>query len=434
MLQMVPLKDIPDRRLQTTLTPNLPHVKNLSSHLAVVILKKGIIQPTVQNGRPLSHANLKESQLFKSHLFGPYGDENIPIAQRLGDGASSPECLNPPAQVSGHQDSRTVDQWIKQSAAAVLANPFLPANDEQAPPSPVQKPPPEPEVQAPPPRKRHIRVRKPLGLDASTAVTDPPVQGGKLSDTNPTSSKEVIADNSSSDVTSTTKDESTQSSATKSLLDDDIHVLADKYSLMNSLSSSGPSDDARSQMEKIQAVADGSHKLISTDDEQMPSSKAILRPPPIRAPYMPAEQRSASNPDDSVSSPTWKDQIVISIPATNLIDVASPREPLRERVQRENEVDTRSIKRTMHQKKPALSTGSSNSLATLYKNFELATTEILKLAQRAQGPVRLQMEIGRILIGPQPSSTEVKKRPFAVIDWPLVFPGGRKLETLFTKA
>lgn len=435
MLQMVPLKELPDRRMQTTLTPsNLPPVKNLGNHLAVVMLKKGMIVSTVQNGRPLSSANLKESQLWKSHLFGPYGDENIPIAQRLGDGAPSPDRLASPAQPSGHPDARTVDRWIKQSATAVLADPFSPSTVPQAPPSPIHKPSPEPEAQAPPVRKRHIRIRKPLGLDSSsTDVVDPPAPQQTVSDpapSNPTVPNGVAADTSSSDMNlTTTRDDSTQSSAAKSL----DHVVVENDILTNGHSSSGPSEDAQSQMDKNPSVIDGSHKNIVAEDEQVVSGKAVLSPPPIKAPYMPIEQKPSSNPDDSISDPTWTDQVVISIPGANLIDLAPSRRPVQERVQRESEVDTRSIKRTMNQKKPALLAGSSNTLATLYKNFELAATEFLKLAQKAQGPLNLQMEIGRILIGPQPSSSEVKKRPFAVIDWSLVFPGGRKLETLFTK-
>lgn len=427
MLQMVPLKELPDRRLHTTLTSsNLPPVKNLGSHLIVAMLKKGSIFPTVQKGRP-SSSNLKESQMWKSHLFGPYGDENIPITQRLDDPASSPDRL-----VSEQPNGRSVDQWIKQSVGAVLADPFLPSSIPQAPPSPVHKPPPEPEVEAPPARKRHIRVRKPLGLDiSSNPLADPPVKEQKSSDPVPTTSHEAINDTSSSEV-NTTRDNSTQSSATKSL-DDETHVVADFDLLANDILSSGPLEDARGQMYKPQLATDSSHEYTVKEDEQVASSRAFQSPPPIKAPYMPAEHKASSSLDDSVSDPTWTDQVVISVPATNLIDLMASRQPLQERVQRESEFDTRSIKPTMNQKKPALLAGSSNTLATLYKNFELATTEILKLAQKAQGPVTLQMEIGRILISPQPSHSEIKKRPFAVIDWSLIFPGGRKLETLFTK-
>lgn len=424
MLQMVTLKELPDRKLQTTLTPSyLPPVKNLGSHLVVAMLKKGAIVPTVQNGRPMS-SNPKESQMWKSHLFGPYGDENIPITQRLGDRASSPDRL-----VSEHSSGRSVDQWVKQSAEAALADPFLPSTIPQAPPSPVRNPPPEPEVQAPPARKRHIRVRKPLGLDVpSTAAADPPVQEQPPPNRVPTASHEVVNDTSSSEV-NTTRDNSTQSSATKSL--DENHVVADIDLLTNDLSSSGPFEDTRGRMHKTQAATD-SHEYTVTEDEQTASNRAFRSPPPIKAPYMPAEPKASSSLDDSVSDPTWTDQVVISMPSMNLIDLTPSRQSFQERVQRESEVDTRSIKRTMHQKKPATLAGSSNTLAT-YKNFELATTEVLKLAQKAQGPVTLQMEIGRILIGPQPSYSDVKKRPFAVADWSLVFPGGRKLETLFTK-
>lgn len=429
MLQMLPLKELPDKKLQTTLTPSyLPPVKNLGGHLVVVMLKKGIIVQTVQNGRPWSSSNLKESQMWKSHRFGPYGDENIPIAQQLGDRASSPDRV-----VAEHPNGRSVDQWIKQSAEAVLADPFSPSTVPQAPPSPVHKPSPEPEVQAPPARKRHIRIRKPLGLDVSNIPTaEPSVQEQILSDPNPTISNEVVADTSSSEV-NTTRDNSTRSSATKSLDDDENHVVADNDLLTNDLSSSSAFKAARGQTYKTKAAAYSPHEHMITEDEQVASSNAFRSPPPIKTPYMPAEQKGSSNLDDSVSDPAWTDQVVIRTPAINLIDLAPSRQPFQERVQHESEVDTRTMRRTMHQKKPAILVGSSNTLATLYKNFELATTEKLKLAHKAQGPVTLQMEIGRILIGPQSSSSEVKKRPFAIIDWSLVFPGGRRLETLFTK-
>lgn len=438
MLQMVPLKELPDRRLQTTLTPsNLPPVKNLSNHLAVAMLKKGVIISTVQNGRPLSYSNLKENQLWKSHLFGSYGDENIPMPQGLGGGAPSSDRLASPAQSIGHTDGSTVDQWIKQSAAAGLADPFSPSTVPQAPPSLIHKPSPEPEIQPPPARKRHIRVRKPMGVETSSAeIADPTVPPQEsvshLAPSDPNIPNGVAADTSSSDMNlSTTRDDSTQSTGTKSL-EANHHAIADDDLLGYDKSSSGPPEETHNHVNNIADLTD-SHKNTLTEDEKVASNKAVLFPPPIKAPYMPAEPKPSSNPDDSVFAPTWTDQVVVSLPGASLIDLAPSRRPLQERIQRESEVDTRSVKRTMNQKKPALLAGSSNNLATLYKNLELASTEILKLAQKAQGPLTLQMEIGRILIGPQPSSSEVKKKPFAVSDWSWVFPGGRKLETPFTK-
>lgn len=437
MLQMVPLKEFPDRRLQTTLTPsNLPPVKNLSNHLAVAMLKKGAIISTVQNGRPLSHSNLKECQLWKSHLFGSYGDENVPTAQGLGGGIPSPDRLTSPAQSLGRPDGRTVDQWIKQSAATGFADPFSPSTVPQVPPSPIRKPSPEPEIQPPPVRKRHIRVRKPLGVEtSSTDIADPIVPHQETvvhpAPSDPNIPNGVAADTSSSDVNlSSTKDDSTQSTGIKSL-EANHHAIADDV-LLHDKSTSGPLEEIQNHVNGVPDLID-SHENTSTEDEQVAINNAVLFPPPIKAPYMPAEPKPSSNPDDSVSEPTWTDQVVVGIPGGSLIDLSPSRGSLQERVQRESEVDTRSVKRTMNQKKPALLAGSSNSLATFYKNFELASTEILKLAQKAQGPLTLQMEIGRILIGPQSSSSEVKKKPFAVSDWSLVFPGGRKVETPFTK-
>jgi hypothetical protein len=434
MLQMVPLKELPDRRLQTTITPsNFPPVKNLGSYLAVAMLKKGVVVSTIQNGRPLSYSNLKESQLWKSHLFGPYGDENNPTPHQLGDEAASPDRLASAAESSGHSDVRTVDQWIKQSAAAGLADPFSPSTIPQAPPSPPHKPPPEPEIQAPPVRKRHIRVRKPLGLDSSnTDVAEPSVPDRVVSSAAPpatTNPQEGAADTSGSDMNlASIKGDSTRSNTTNSLEPNHRPIA------VNGKSSSGQSEDTQSQVVHIPDLIDASPKSVDAEDAQVAPDKVILSPPPIKEPFMPEEPKASSNPDDTVFEPTWSDQVVVNSPGATLIDVAPSTGRFKERIQRQSEIDTRSVKRTMNQKRPALVAGSSNTIATLYKNFELAVTEILKVAQKAQGPLNLQMEIGRILIGPQSSSSDVKKKPFAVSEWALVFPGGRKHETLFTNA
>lgn len=436
MLQMVTLKELPDRRLQTTLTPsNLPPVKNLGSHLAVVMLKKGVILSNTQNNRPLSYSNTKEPHLWKSHLFGPYGDGKSQPAQRLHDEAPSPDRMASPAELSEHPAVRTVDQWIKQSAAAVLADPFSPSTIPQAPPSPLQKPPGEPETQAPAVRKRHVRIRKPLGLGvSSTNVVDPPAPDQTVPDPAPLNSTTlhlVAVDVSRSDTNlNHIKDDSTQSSATKSL-EANGHVTTDSDMLSHEKSSSGPSEDTESQVIQDPSLLDVSNKIMGPEDDQAAPTKVVVRPPPIKAPYMPVQPKPSSNPDDLISGATWSDQVVINIPGASLIDLAPSTRLFQERVQRQSEADTRSLKRTMNQQKPAPLAGSSNSLAMLYKNFELATTDILLLAQKAQGPLSLQMEIGRILINPGPS--EFKKKPFQVGEWPLAFPGGRKLDNLFTK-
>jgi hypothetical protein len=436
MLQMVPLKELPDRRLQTTLTPsNLPPVKNLGSHLTVVMLKKGVILSNAQNSRPLAYSNIKEPHLWKFHLFGPYGDGNSQPAQRLHDETPASDRMVSPAEPSEHPVVRTVDQWIKQSASAVLADPFSPSAIPQAPPSPLQKPPGEPETQPPPVRKRHVRIRKPLGLGGSSAdFADPPASDQAVSNpalSNSTILNLVAIDASGSDTNlNQIKDDSTQSSATKSL-EANGHVTTDSDILSHDKSSSGPSEDTESQVIQDSSLIDVSNKSIGVEDEQAAPYKVVARPPPIKAPYMPVQPKPSSNPDDSISGPTWTDQVVVNIPGASLIDVAPSTRSFQERVQRQSEVDTRSLKRTMNQQKPAPLAGSSNTLAMLYKNFELATSEILRLAQKAQGPLTLQMEIGRILIGP--GLSEFKKKPFQVGEWPLAFPGGRKLETLFTK-
>ena len=405
----------------------------------MVMLKKGVIISTVQNGRSLSQSNLQESQLWKSHRFGAYGDDSS--AQQSGD-RIPPDRTASPALSSADPENRTVDRWIKESAVAGLVDPFSPSTVPQAPPSPVNKPSPEPEVQAPPVRKRYGRIRKPLGLDTSNTNPDPAVPVASPVPAAPLALQQIVshpalpepptpngirADTSSSDANLIAFEEESGKPPIVKSFGAENHAVADDNILGNNQSNSGLSEK----------TVNAGVNNIAAEDEQLISYKITLSPPPIKAPYMPTEQKSSSNPDDSVFEPNWSAQIVSkaasSVTDHKLIDVSVPQRPYNERVQGESEVDTRSVRRTMKQKKPALLAGSSNTLITLYKNIELATIDILKLAQKAQGPLLLRMEIGRILIAPRPSLSDIKKKAFTVSDWSSVFPGGRRLETLFTK-
>lgn len=418
MLQMIPLKDLPDRRLQTTLTPpNLPPVKSLGSYLAVAMLKNGTIVSTIQNGRPLSSINLKESQLWKSHRFGPRGDENTPALQQLGNPIQS--------------ENKALDHWLQISNSARFEDPFSPSNVPQAPPIPIAKPSPEPEIQAPPVRKRHVRIRKPMGLEATgidvAKSLMPHVAHQKSSPpapSSPTVPNGGHVDAGPLDTDLMAFEEDLIKTTVTPPIAANHHATADNDVLKIDKSSFALLADIHNQVDQ------GPTMNIAAEDEKLAPYRA---PPPIRAPFMPAEQQPSSNPDESVSDPTWTEQIVGSTPATRLIDFTSSHGQCHERVQNEGEIDTRLMKRTMKQKKPAALVGSSNAMFALYRNIELAMTEVLKLAQRAQGPLLLCMEIGRVLITPPSNSSEIKRKPFAFSDWSSVFPGGRKLETFFTK-
>ena len=397
LLEMLPLREIEDRRLHTTLiSPQDPILKHLGSHLTIVMRHKGLIILSNQSGRPSSYASIREFALWKSYNFKNYGDADVHTMQTDQTFMEPSNDSAPVPHLSEHPTVRTVQQWVKQSASKAASNPFVPHAVADEPPAPIREAIAEPDVQPTPVRKRHIKIRKPMGRD--TAIR-------KVPDPDSTESK----------------DTSTASTATTSLK----AASSEKYS-------SGVSEDSQSQDNETLNVRIQVEKVVARSQPQI-SSK--VEPPPIEEPYMPAEPKQNTLADDASPNPHWQRQTVLSARVGKLIDVAALGSRVQEKVQSRSEYETRSIKRTMEQKKPASFAGSSSSPAILLRNFEMAVKGILGAAQKSQGPLDLQMEIGRILIKPQSGVSEHKRKQFSPGQWSTVFPLNiktEKHETTFT--
>lgn len=106
-----------------------------------------------------------------------------------------------------------------------------------------------------------------------------------------------------------------------------------------------------------------------------------------------------------------------------------------ESLQAVNEVESRNAKYTMNQQKLAASEGATKGDAAVAKSFEVAATNMLKLARSCNGIVALEVNIGRILVRPGDVAQDYRKGIFTADEWPSVFPSGHEAgfrETLFS--
>lgn len=400
LLEMVPLREVEDRRLHTTLiSPQDPMVKHLGSHLTIVMRQKGLIILSNQTGRPSSYSSIREFALWKGYNFRNYGDKDAHVIQTDQPFTEPLDDSAPAIRLSDHPTVRTVQQWVKQSAAKAVSNPFSPNDVVNESPIPVREIIAQADVQPTPVRKRHIKIRKPMGQDVPLRnVPDPE--------------------------TNETKENSTASTATTSVK---------APSSGHGKYSSAVSEDSQSQVnETLNMVGNQNEKAITIGQPQISSN---AEPPPIEEPYMPAEHKQNTLADDSNTNPNWQRHTILNSKAGRLIDVPVLGSRIQEKVQSKSEYETRSVKRTMDQKKPASFPGLSNSPTHLLKSFEMALRGILVAAQKSQGTLDLRMEIGRILIKPQSGLSEFKKKQFSPNQWSTVFPlksNTEKLETTFT--
>lgn len=118
VLQMIPLKELPDKRWSTTLiSPYAADVSHLGSHLTVVMFKRGIMVSNNQPGPAPTLVTLKE-QLWNDYQFEAYGN------------AKDAHMKMPQGRSSTNPQVTSVDRWVEQSASVSFEDPFaLPPPD-----------------------------------------------------------------------------------------------------------------------------------------------------------------------------------------------------------------------------------------------------------------------------------------------------------------
>lgn len=402
LLQMRTLKELKDRRLNTTLVPlDFPSIKNLGNYLTIVMIRQGVEISVNQ-----SRLSTKQCLLWKDHRFKFREDESAHHPKDDFTPPSSTVSSAPLGNVSVPTQVATIDQWVKQISGQV-EDPFSPpvmtkeyqgsVHEATAPP-PVDRP-------VPPPRKRFVKSRKPMGVEVETHV---PVLVKVDSTESTNASSHIVPPNAESDTVS------------------------------HENLGSERSDDANIHSREGTASEDSVGRMLGTRTrlQSLPSNKQRLDAPPIEPPFMPTETNAPTRSEFGGSDSSWEKQLVNAGLAGKLIDDSLPRSNVKDKIQQTDEVQTRQLRRTMNQRKSASSAGNSKgSFVAMLKDFELATTSILELAQNCQGSIKLRVEIGRILINPSSGSSEFKKNPFSIDQWPRVFPtkkGSSKLESLFT--
>lgn len=413
-LQMIPLKDLQDKRWITTLiSPYAADVSHLGSHLTVVMVRRGVIVSSNQSGPAPTLATLTE-QLWNDYHFEAYGNAN------------DAHMKMPPGRSSTNPQVAAVDRWVEQNSSISFEDPFAlspPTHTSRLPALAHSEPAAPPVVPATPVRKRHGRTRKPLGANASNID----LPGTETLDTSGLDSdgSKLVAPGLSNDLAPSGDTSGTKANGL-ACTDNDV-VSRERVG-------SGVPEDNQSRPVEGTALSEDSANQKHPNEQSPNLQTNVMQAPRIQSPVMP-KSKASSQSDDSIGEPSWLDSVILNPRVATLIDVPGAGHAVQERVRSRREVDTREVKRTMNQQKPASPAGPSSSMATLLKSLESATLRILRLAHQAQGPIKLKMEIGRILIDHQSGSSEFKKKTFSVGEWSSVFPlkeGSRRLATSFT--
>lgn len=393
MLMMQTLKNVKDRRLQTTLIPPDEVLsKKMKSFMTVIMVKEGIEVLVTPSGRP-SQVSLKDCLLWKDHLFKPHGDE-------------TKEEYTPPLSIVSptHPAAAQVGRWVDQSTSEVLDNPFSPPELLKEVPSLVQEvvAPPQNEP-APPVRKRYGKTRKTPGGEVKT--------------------KSVVPESASANPR-------------------EIPAIAESNALSQEFL--GPELPGNSNSHpKVNAADVQRSTSTSVGSQSVLINEHIIKPPPIEPPYMPAEPvqneltgtKLSSQGDYPRKGHIWAGKFAAYSPLGDLVDVLPLGSKPKETVRKEDEVGSRQLQQTMNQRKSASHFGAAKgSFIALIKDYEHAMHDLLGLARAAQGPVCLRVEIGRILINHLSGSSDFKQKPFAPGDWVKAFPreGKSRLATVFT--
>lgn len=410
MLLLKKLKDVEDRRLQTTLIPHEPSLRKRFANDLTVIMVNMVNNECIEmlvtpSGRP-SPASLN---LWKDHSFKPLGDE------RKVDFTPSSSSVS-----STYPASATVGRWVEQSASEVLDNPFSPPDLTKENSRSIEEvtvqPQIEPPLPPPPVRKRHVKNRKPLGVKVPIAKDLPPSAVA-----NPHEIPDIQENDALSQaIPASFKMDAASKAGSRPVVANERNERNIKPPPIE------PPYMPKPSLMRTELPPDPTEPLIMLSD-----SPVIPKEPP----FMPMESKSSSQGDYQRKIPIWDSKRVEYSPVGKLIDLSSPTQEIQDRVKNADEVDTRRLKQTMNQKKSASHLGASkSSFAAFLKDSKKATIDILDLARVSQGPVTLRVEIGRILINHLSGSRDFKGKRFAIGDWPKVFPmdGVSKLETRFT--
>jgi len=163
---------------------------------------------------------------------------------------------------------------------------------------------------------------------------------------------------------------------------------------------------------------------------------SVIAPPEIAPPVMPAipPPSSVSSHTNETIAPLWESNIIApgnSSISDDLLGLSEPANPTNTTPQGTNAAASRRHN-TMNQRAPVSSIGSKSASIKIY---EETMTKVLPLALSRSGPLRLQVDIGRLLVHKRADSTKVLAKPFRDRDWMSIFSpktGISMIKTSFT--
>ncbi|KAG6999293.1 hypothetical protein G7Y79_00036g072490 [Physcia stellaris] len=406
-LQMMPLKELNDRRLATSLvSPGL--AKKLGKQLTVVMIKDGQVFPDLavsKNKRSFD----TESTLWKGIPYKSIGRSNHGSSSNVGDLSTENEpqatTIITAAASTLEGRYRTLSEWIDESVATVpiATDPFVPLPDEVGTKPTVIGDNAKDQTKTPP-RKRPVKARKAKGAIAEDAMLK------ELPIAKP-------ADNDTASV-----NESSQSSQAN-YSPEELRTISN-----TSVGSTG---------KETYSQASNRNDLIFTSGTYAEDLAQIqvLDAPEIQPPYMPAKSSTSGFTSNSLSfQPVWANARAPQVRVGNLIDVLAPEPSKTEQGKRDK--DVHSLRRTMNQRKAPMSNRSAQGENSALKQYGDAAAELLAMTRTTQGHVKIELSIGRLLIDYQSGSPEFKKRFFNVGEWSKVFPKPStpvRLNTLITE-
>lgn len=440
MLQMLPLKELKDRRLAKTLvSPNAGFIKSLRNYLVVVMIKDGIVYPAGPP-RPIDRDSSIESdsKLWPTSttkptqitpLENPITKLSLPAIENIFNPYLEP-------RKTGH-----IKDWVEQSAAQATSDPFEPpVSVSTIKPDVVSEQPDQGQSQMrelnneqTSPRRRAGRMRRPRGavneVSADMVEAPPPPPLADVNDV-----LEGLASASPLPSMQTARSPPLQAGTS-------VQPVQAATGLLSAQAATLPSPDlaATSLPPTIGSEAGfrrptfnpNAYRAVRTPTAapSVQSRATSRRPnqlPELQSPYMPAASTTSSFKSTVTPTP-WADTNVPAVEEGQLVDLTEPDsvEAPRDRIRRTNGAAPHQRYNTMRQRKPSGQVGSGSSGAIA--SYDKMALQMLEVVRSARGKVDIRTSIGRLLINNTSGHSDFRKNRFATSQWSQAFPNRQDL-------
>ena len=390
-LQMIALRELCDRRLTTTLVPT-ELVKKLGSQMTVVMNKSGQVYPDLGSTK-LTRSFDIESSLWRDVPYASFGHTAFPLHSDRLSNKEEPAVASTIAAIEAEGSYGTLAEWVESSAAVgpTAIDPFMPVSSKHAEQedelnkkcsvSEVMEQSPNLKIS---PRKRAVKARKAKG--ALEDIIPKPI--ASLGDSVKLESVKQMSQSSQI---------SKFSEKIPPLYATTVRSTGTEVETTSVTNSSGPKNTYAEELAQL----------------QFPDA------PSIQPPHMPAMSTASDFTNVSSSQPVWAHTRVPDIKVGSLIDLNAPM-PYDERKAKNS--TNPDLRNTMKQRKAPPTKSPFQGETSVLKQYDCVAAQLLSMTRTTQGQVKLEVIIGRLMIDYQSGSSEFKNKPFAVGQWPVVFP------------